>query len=139
MLSCFSSVSSIHLHLVPDFSQFNLILPFSLSLLLPLHTRSSRSRASFPAFVCSLLCTRFLSFSSSFLCDTSSKTRIKHLLNRMRVDNVRRPCVSVCVCVCPCITSFYVGGCGAAAGFGSRTMVCLNGLSIVPQTSCLPC
>lgn len=80
----------------------------------------------FHAFLLLLLCTSFISPS-------------KHLLNRMRVDNVRRPCVSVCIRVCPCITSFYVGGCGAAAGFGSRTMVCLNGLSIVPQTSCLPC
>lgn len=135
MLSCFFSVSSIHPFHIPDFSPLNLVLPFSVHLLLPLHPRSSRSQGFISCFS-SLLCTGFLFF---LLCDTSSKTRTKHLLNRMRVDNVRRPCVSVCFRVCPCITSFYVGGCGTTAGFGSRTMFYLNGLSIVPQTSCLPC
>lgn len=136
MLSCFSSVLFLcNFVFIPDFWTFNLIWP--LLCLFYLFTPSPQGpRASFPAFLVHTSAPD-ISVSSSPLCDTSSKTSTKHLFNRMRVDNFRRPCVSVCIRVCLCITSFYVGGCGAAAGFGSKTKVCWSGLSIVPQTSCL--
>lgn len=103
-------------------------LLFSLFCTLPLQTMSQDL----------ISCICLLISSLSPLCTTSCKTKLTHFFNGMHVDGVRRPRVSVCILVCPCISSFNVGGCEVAAGSGSRTMVCLNGISIVPQSSCPP-
>lgn len=130
VLSCFSSIS-----FSTFFSPSSLVPHLSLSLLLPVHSRSIGPRPLSPSSAHSLLCSIPL-----FLLLLSVKPPLKSGQSTSGQEACWWCEKTACLSACPRVsthTLLFCGGCGAA-GAASRTTVGLNGLSIWPHASCPP-